>query len=1152
MDLLLQSKDEKPVRSIRLRLAILVIASVSVAVAVVTAVSALREGRREAARQMEQFRAAAAVLASTSAQATAERSASGAYASLRAIKLLPGVDYARVETADGRTLAETGWGARLARDVSVSGQGGASTASLLASGTVEVRSPVTFGRRPVGQVVLLGRTSGVGERLAGALVVSLLAGLAAALVGMLVAWRMQRRITGPILALKDSMAGVRSTLDYSRPAQAPGADAEIAELVDGFNAMLAEIRDRDAAIAGHVEGLERTVAARTADLVIAKEAAENANAAKGDFLATMSHEIRTPMNGIMVMAEMLAAGELPTRQRRFAEVIAKSGSSLLAIINDILDFSKIEAGKMELEAAPTDPAEVVEDVASLFWERARSKGLDLAVFVDPAVPARVLADPTRLRQVVGNLVNNAIKFTETGGVMVTVEPVAEHQGGGLKFLVRDSGIGIPADKIGGLFGAFTQADQSITRRFGGTGLGLAICKRLVEAMGGEIQVQSQVGRGSVFGFTLALEAVEAAPGWPRLEGVAALGLDGPCTGSVARRYLTAAGLETAALDAPGAVIAIAEPEALAAAAKSEAPTLVLGEYGDGRPAALVRQGQADAVLIQPLRRGDLLRALKQVAAGEAVTDPGEAAAEAPTSLPSFAGRRVLVVDDSAVNREVAIEALSRLGAVCETADDGRQGVAAALAGGFDLVLMDGSMPEMDGYEAAREIRARETGRTPIVALTAHVVGTAAEAWREAGMDGVLHKPFTLAGLAAVLAANMEPSAESAVTAPVGMAAAPVIDLLDPEVVGELAGMVAAGKADFVERVRRLYRENAPLAVDAYLDASNAGDVDGGARAAHALKSMSLNIGARAVAQAAGRLEGRARDLGQVAVADGEALKSLLTATLEALEDRAPTRKAAPSLSAEDAALTLALAKAVERDEFHLAYQPQFSRDGTQVTGCEALLRWTHPTQGPVGPNRFIPLAERAGLMGPITRWVLRRAMEDTADLEGLAVSVNASALDVADPSFVDDLSALLLKAAYPPRRLEVELTETAVLADEEEAKRAIQRLQALGVSVALDDFGMGYTSLNQLRVYPFNKLKIDRSFIIGCPGDTTSATLVHAVISVGRALGMKVVAEGVETEEQRKFLAIAGVHAFQGYLFAKPMPIGGLRELWGGQLAKAG
>ena len=1149
MELLPISKSGSRHRSsIRTRLALLVLASVGVAVAVMTLVSAVRDGRREAALQLEQFRAAAAVLASTGAEATAEKSASKAYRSLRAINLLPGVSYARIETLDGRTLAETGSGARLSRDVQVGGKDSASTASLLRSGTVEVRAPVIHGRQPVGEVVLLGQTSGIFARLGGALVVSLLAGVLAALVGLLVAWRLQRRITAPILSLKDSMAAVRATHDYDKPTEAPDrADAEIAELVDGFNAMLAEVRSRDREIAGHVEGLERTVAVRTADLRVAKDAAESANAAKSDFLATMSHEIRTPMNGIMVMAEMLAAGDLPARQRRFAEVIAKSGSSLLAIINDILDFSKIEAGKMDLEAAPIDPAEIVEDVASLFWERARSKGLDIAAFVDPATPARVMGDPTRLRQVVGNLVNNAIKFTEAGGVMITVEPYE----GGIRVRVRDSGIGIAPDKIGSLFGAFTQADQSITRRFGGTGLGLAICKRLVEAMGGEIEVASQVGTGSVFGFSVPLETVEAAPAWPRLDGVGpsrvGLSLAGPCTRAVTTRYLAAAGMTIQALDEPGAALVIADPSALDGV-RPQAPTLVLGEYGDPKPAALTRSGKADAALIQPLRRGDLMRALAQVAAGEALTDPGEAqAAQASAALPGFVGRRVLVVDDSAVNREVAMEALSRLGADCDTAEDGRQGVEATLNGRYDLVLMDGSMPEMDGYEAAREIRSREQGRrTPIVALTAHVVGSAADQWREAGMDDVLHKPFTLAGMAAVMARFVEPSAATAPArapdpeTPAGQAS----DLLDPEVTSELARMAASGKGDFVERVRRLYRENAPPAAQAYQEAALAGDVDGAARAAHALKSMSLNIGARAVAQTCTGLETRARDEGVVDVAAGLALQNQLAATLAVLDAHAPAPKAVPGLSSEDAALTLALAKAAERGQFSLAYQPQFSRDGQSVTGCEALLRWTHPTQGPIGPNRFIPLAEKAGLMGPITRWVMQQAMTDTLHLEGLPVSINASALDVADPSFVDDLSAMMLKHAFPAGRLEVELTETAVLADEDEAKRAIDRLQALGVSVALDDFGMGYTSLNQLRLYPFNKLKIDRCFIIGCPGDTTSATLVHAVISVGRALGMKVVAEGVETEEQRKFLAVAGVHAFQGYLFAKPMPIEHLAALW--------
>ncbi|MFN3859439.1 MAG: EAL domain-containing protein [Caulobacter sp.] len=1143
--------------SIRTRLAILVVASVGVAVMLVTAVMALREARREAELQARQFEASAAVIASLSGEAAANRSASGAYRALRSINLMPGVTYGRIETSDGRMLAETGSGARLTRDASVGADGGVSTLSLLRSTTVEVSAPVVHGRKPVGRVVLLGETSGAAGRLIGALGVSALAGLAAILLGLFVAFRMQRRITAPILALRDTMAEVRATHDYARPTIAPPtADAEVAALVDGFNAMLAQISERDARIADHMAGLEQTVAERTADLSLAKDAAESANAAKSDFLATMSHEIRTPMNGIMVMAEMLAAGELPARQRRFAEVIAKSGSSLLAIINDILDFSKIEAGKMDLEAAPLDPCEVVEDVASLFWERARAKGLDIAAYVDPAVPALIEGDPTRLRQVVGNLVNNAVKFTERGGVLITVVPAGE----GVRFAVRDSGIGIAADKLPGLFGAFTQADQSITRRFGGTGLGLAICKRLVEAMGGAMEVSSQPGKGSVFGFHLPCRALGAPVEAPAVSGEIAVGLAGPCTRAAVTRYLQRLGAAPAGLDAAAPGLSLADPALIEASPPACGPVAVIGEYGDPAPANLVRSGLAQAVLIQPLRRRDLFRILAQAAAGEPLTDPAEAeVAEDADALPAFAGARVLVVDDSAVNREVAIEALSRLEIVCETANDGREGVEAALAGAFDLILMDGSMPEMDGYEASREIRRREADRgdgrrTPILALTAHVVGSAAEAWREAGMDGVLHKPFTLAAMAKALGEHLAATARRApAEAATPVSAGPALSpLLDPEVTGELQRMAAIGRGDFVERVRRLYRENAPGAAEALLAAAEAGDATAAAQSAHALKSMSLNIGARAVAEASAAQEALARDQERTDAAGARALLATLRETLEVLEAQSPAEKAKPALSSADAALTLALSKAAERGQLHLAYQPQFSRDGTRIVGCEALLRWTHPTQGPISPARFIPLAEEAGLMGPITRWVVEQAMRDTAGLEGLGVSVNASALDIADGRFVDDVAGLIARAGFDARRLEIEITETAVLRDGDEARTAIERLQALGVSVALDDFGVGYTSLNQLRLYPFNKLKIDRCFIENCPDDTASAALVHAVVSVGRALGMKVVAEGVETEVQRKFLALAGVHAFQGYLFARPMPLAELAALWAGDLRKTG
>ncbi len=251
---------------------------------------------------------------------------------------------------------------RLSRDVAGAAGDHASIAALMGSHTAEVtRADPLRPARPSAASSMLGRLGDGGALLVSSLLLSLGAGLAAALVGLAVAARLQRRIAGPVVALTEAMQTVRESHDYKRGADVE-ADDEVGDLVAGFNDMLAEIRKRDEAIADHMAGLESTVAERTADLKVAKDVAEAANRAKSDFLATMSHEIRTPMNGVMVMAEMLAAGELPPKQRRFAEVIAKSGASLLAIINDILDFSKIEAGKLELEAVPTDPAEIVEDV----------------------------------------------------------------------------------------------------------------------------------------------------------------------------------------------------------------------------------------------------------------------------------------------------------------------------------------------------------------------------------------------------------------------------------------------------------------------------------------------------------------------------------------------------------------------------------------------------------------------------------------------------------------------------------------------------------------------------------------------------------------------------------------------------------------------
>ena len=494
----------KPV-SIRVKFVLAVALAILVAQAVVAGMFAWRDVGLYARTKQETFYAAAQSIAAAVAQPARRADADAAHRALRAIGAIPGASYVRLEDMNGATLAETGRTEQLVGDAVQSEPGKEiDRFQLLGSRTLEIAAPVVESGQQVGRLVLVGDISDLPQRLADALALMAWCALGALVLAIAIAGRMLGAMTRPLADLAGAMTRVGATHDYNVTMKSRRGD-EIGVLVRGFDTMLGEIRQRNADLAAHRDRLEVEVADRTADYRRAMELAEDANRAKSDFLATMSHEIRTPMNGVLVMAEMLAASELPPRARKNADVIVRSGQTLLAIINDILDFSKIEAGKLDVETLAVDPVEAAEDVLRLFGERAQSKGLDLADIVRLPRGVTVDADPVRLSQVLSNLVNNALKFTESGGVTLEVS-VDAADAARVKFAVVDTGIGIPEDKLGDIFGAFTQADQSTTRKFGGTGLGLSIARKLVAAMGGDLNVTSAAGRGATFFFSLPMSA----------------------------------------------------------------------------------------------------------------------------------------------------------------------------------------------------------------------------------------------------------------------------------------------------------------------------------------------------------------------------------------------------------------------------------------------------------------------------------------------------------------------------------------------------------------------------------------------------------------------------------------------------------------------
>jgi PAS domain S-box-containing protein len=634
------------------------------------------------------------------------------------------------------------------------------------------------------------------------------------------------------------------------------------------------------------------------ELVDAKERAEEATRSRSSFLANMSHEIRTPINGVIGMIELLLKTPLDERQRRFAETIDRSSTTLLTVINDVLDFSKIEAGKLEIQSTPFDLRLAVEDVVTVLAELAHGRGVELTGHVPAALHTGFFGDAARLRQILVNLTNNALKFTPQGEVALRVTATDETADRLLlRFEVRDTGIGIGKDAQARIFESFSQADGSTTRKFGGTGLGLTISRTLVELMGGDIGVESTLGVGSKFWFTVSLQkAAGMCAGMQNSDVVLAdthvLIVDDNSTNreilvdqvSALGARVDAAANGTRALEVFRALQAAEDPyqlvlldhhmpgmdgielaRAILGGTVNPVKIVMLSSVSDDIGARTLTGLGLHTYLTKPVRQAELRDCLLSLS-----TDGGDQFSTEQANVPGGAPQtrlrgRILVAEDNPVNQDVASQQLKLLGLEAVVVEDGQAALDALSRDKYDAVLMDCQMPTMDGFEATAAIRLREkeahsTERMPIIALTANAMEGDREACLEAGMDDYLSKPFKAAGLREVLERWLPTAADAGHrTAEDSDHITSADEPLDAGVLAEMRAMDPKGESGFFSRLTLKYMELSVTDLQSIREAIAASDAEGVSSSAHRLGSSSANLGALRVAalckdmEAAGKL-----------------------------------------------------------------------------------------------------------------------------------------------------------------------------------------------------------------------------------------------------------------------------------------------------------